>query len=97
MGERFAIWDQLEAVGLQPRVHHLVANCDICGTRNVGIQTARTTPVGSTWMGGKEAYQTCCPNCFEANSVFHNLNLVLADPGWYDTNKTKLLRLTGLT
>ena len=83
-GERLDIWKSLEGAGVHPIVRTLKANCDACGGHRTGVISARTTPVGESWTGSKEAYRTCCDACFATHSVFHNPDLILHDPAYFD-------------
>ena len=91
------VWDTLHAFRLPLRLHWLKANCDICGKKNAAIKTARTTPVGASWVGGKECYATCCDDCFPKASIFHNPAVSLVDPHYYDDHEDELRRVTGLS
>ena len=59
--------------------------------------SARFTPVGDTWVGGKESYKACCDKCFWMNCYFTNPLLLLDNPNFYQEFKSDILTVTKLT
>jgi hypothetical protein len=81
------VFSQLDAEGVTYVVDLCMANCDICHKIGEATLTARITPVGSTWVGGKEAYRSCCPPCFQEHNVYLNPLSLLDNPGFYTRHK----------
>ena len=73
------------------RVMRLRANCDQCGAEGAARYSARYTPVGETWVGGKEAYKSCCDECFDASCYFTNPLLLLDNPAFYQEHRDDIL------
>jgi thymidine kinase len=97
LGGPMPIFGQLQAGGVQYQLITCAANCDYCQATAAATLTARITPVGSTMVGGKESYRSCCPPCFQEHCVFVNPAALLADPELYAKEKGAILESAGLT
>ena len=95
-GEPMPIFESLTRESVSFQCISCTANCDVCGTKNIATMTARVTPVGATWVGGKEAYKSCCPPCFRKECIYTNPLKLLANPTFYIEESEEILKSTGL-
>jgi hypothetical protein len=91
------IHQQLEEASILVNYVRKRANCDVCNKYEAARYTARYTPVADTWVGEKEAYMSCCDNCFDRVNYFTNPVALLANPEFYLKNSEEILRNTEIT